>query len=63
MPQINLPKNNHLKIDDDKAIISCKKIVFKHLRSVIDYRVASFFARYLTARGIIPESLNSIGQF
>ncbi len=29
----------------------------------IDYRVAWLFIRYLTAIGIIPESLNSIGQF
>ena len=29
----------------------------------IDYRVASLFTRYLTAIGIIPESLSSIGQF
>ena len=31
-------------------------------RSGIDYRVASLFTRYLTAIGIIPESLKSIGQ-
>ena len=30
---------------------------------VIDYRVASLFTRYLTAIGISPESLKSIGQF
>ncbi len=29
----------------------------------IDYRVALLFTRYLTAIGIIPESLKSIGQF
>ena len=28
----------------------------------IGYSVASLFTRYLTARGIIPESLKSIGQ-
>ena len=28
-----------------------------------DYRVALLFKRYLTAKGIIPESLNSIEQF
>ncbi len=28
-----------------------------------DYRVASLFTMYLTAKGIIPESLNSISQF
>ena len=32
-------------------------------RPGIDYRVASLFTRYLTAIGIIPESLKSIGQF
>ena len=32
-------------------------------RPSIDYRVALLFSRYLTAIGIIPESLNSIGQF
>ena len=32
-------------------------------RSGIDYRVASLFTRYLTAKGIIPEILSSIGQF
>ena len=29
----------------------------------VDYRVALLFTRYLTALGIIPESLKSIGQF
>ena len=29
----------------------------------IDYRVASRFKRYLTSKGIIPEGLNSVGQF
>ena len=29
----------------------------------IDYRVALLFTRYLTAIGIIPESLKLIGQF
>ena len=28
-----------------------------------DYRVVLIFKRYPTAKGIIPESLNSIGQF
>ena len=32
-------------------------------RPGIDYRVASLFTRYLTAIGIISESLNLIGQF
>ncbi len=31
--------------------------------SQYDYRVASLSTRYLTAIGIIPESLISIGQF
>ena len=29
----------------------------------IDYRVALLFTRYVTAIGIIPESLKLIGQF
>ena len=29
----------------------------------IDYKVASLFTRYLTAKRIFPEDLNSIGQF
>ena len=32
-------------------------------RPGIVYRVASLFTRYLTAIGIIPKSLKSIGQF
>ena len=32
-------------------------------RPGIDYRVASLFTRYITAIGIIIESLKSIGQF
>ena len=31
--------------------------------SGIVYRVDSLSTRYLTAKGIIPEGLNSIGQF
>ena len=31
--------------------------------SSIDYRVASLYTRYQTAKGIIPESLKSLGQF
>ena len=30
--------------------------------SYVDYRVASLFTRYLTAKGIIPESLKLIDQ-
>ena len=33
------------------------------VRPGIDCRIASLFTRYLTAIGIIPESLTSIGQF
>ena len=40
---------------------SCLKWTYG--RPGIDYRVASLFTRYLTAIGIIPESLKSIGQF
>ncbi len=29
----------------------------------IDYRVVSFFKRYLTSNEIIPESLKSLGEF
>ena len=29
----------------------------------IEYKVASLFTRYLTAKRIFPEDLNSIGQF
>ena len=36
---------------------SCLKWTYG--RSGIDYRVALLFTRYLTAIGIIPESLNS----
>ena len=32
-------------------------------RPRINYRAALLFTRYLTAIGIIPESLKSIGQF
>ena len=32
-------------------------------RSGIEYRVASLFTRYQTTKGIIPQSLSSIGQF
>ena len=39
---------------------SCLK--WTYWRFGIDYWV-SLFTRYLTAKGIIPESLNSIGQF
>ena len=39
---------------------SCLKWTYGH--PGIDYRVASLIPRYLTAIGIIPENLNSIGQ-
>ena len=32
-------------------------------RSGIDNRVASLLTRYITANGIIPEILKSMGQF
>ena len=32
-------------------------------RPGIDFRVALLFTRYLYAIGIIPESLNSVGEF
>ena len=41
--------------------VSCLKRTYG--RPGIDYRVASLFTRYLTAIGIIPESLKSKGQF
>ena len=41
-----------------------KIIMFKmDILTFIDYRIASLFTSYLTAKGIIPEGLNSIGQF
>ena len=40
---------------------SCLKWTYG--RPGIDYRVDLLFTRYLTAVGIIPESLKSIGQF
>ncbi len=40
---------------------SCLKWTYG--RPDIDNRVALLFTRYLTAIGIIPESLKSIGQF
>ncbi len=48
MPNL-MPKSSYLK--------------WTYGRSGIEYGVASLFTRYLTAIGIIPESLNSIGQF
>ena len=40
---------------------SCLK--WTYWRSGVDYRVSSLFTMYLTAKGITPESLSSIGQF
>ena len=40
---------------------SCLK--YTYWRSGIEYRVASLLTSYITAKGIIPESLKSIGQF
>ncbi len=40
---------------------SCLKWIY--WPSCIDYRDASLFTKYLTDKGIIPESLKSIGQF
>ena len=40
---------------------SCLKWTYG--RSGIAFRVASLFTRYLTAKIIIPESLNAMGQF
>ena len=47
--ELKMPKSSSLK--------------WTYGRSGIDYKVASLFTRYLTAIGIIPESLRSIGQF
>ena len=41
--------------------LSCLKWTYRS--PGIDYRVALLFTRYLTALGIIPESLKLIGQF
>ncbi len=34
-----------------------------HWRFDIDYRIDSLYTRYQTAKGFIPESLKSKGQF
>ncbi len=49
MYELKMPKSSGLKLT--------------YWRSDIDYRVALLFTSYLTAKGIIPESLMSIGQF
>ncbi len=47
----------------DVDVVCVCVLVWTYGRPGIDYRVASLFTRYLTAIGIIPESLKSIGQF
>ena len=39
-----------------------RSVKLTYWRSGTDYRVASLLTRYLTAKGIIPVSLRSIGQ-
>ena len=52
-------QRNYALIKNAKSL--CLKWPYRRLG--IDYRVDSLFTRYLTAIGIIPESLKSIGQF
>ena len=54
-------RNNEIMLQLKMLKWSCLKWTYG--RPGIDYRVASLFTRYLTAIGIIPESLNSLGQF
>ena len=69
-----LPKcirNPHTKFENHWTILTCidlriknaKIFIFKMDILTMYYRVASLFTRYLIPKGIIPESLNSIGQF
>ncbi len=50
-----------------KLLLKCQNCHVKNGRTDVPvsiiFRVASLFTRYLTAIGIIPESLSSIGKF
>ena len=43
-------------------ILTCLNWWIINAKYTVDYRVASLFTRYLTAKGIIPESLKFIDQ-
>ncbi len=69
---IKLSSRNHMiNIDNyrrpiaEKLEIKIKIIMFKmdKLTLGIDLRVASLFIKYITAKGIIPESLKSKSKF
>ncbi len=54
------------KISDEKTNIGKYRLAalkWTYGRFGIDYRVASLLTRYITAIGIIPKSLKSIGRF